>query len=961
MPFYFSNSGLNITRDRIKALMVFLRLNLSLNSFNIVPTNTKILIVSLIILLLDGLVSPTVTAQDPSLLENLLADMTVMEKVGQLFLVPFEGNNADSNSDINILITKYKVGGVVIQSSNGNFVNNDNTPKEIAMLTNKLQAQTSDNKNIPLFIAVDHEGDDLPFTRIRGGATSIPSPMSIGATWNMDNAQAIGRIVGQELSAMGINLLLGPVVDVLNNPHPTGRGDIGIRSFGGDPFWVGEMGQVYIQGVHEGSNNKIATVAKHFPGHGGSDRLPDNEVATVDKSLQGLRRIELVPFFEVTDLSRPGITDMMMSGHIRYRGFQGGFRQVTAPISFDEQSMTILLDLPEFRPWRKQGGLIISDALGVPAVQKYYDPTLQTFPHRRVAYEAFIAGNDILILSQFALNGMWSNQFENIKDTIEYFETEYEQNEAFAKRVDTSVTRILRLKLKLFPSLSPNAFLVDEEVALFVSGQGEQISQQIAQQSLTLLYPTPAEYSLRIQRPPDVNEKILIVSDTRQVKECYQVTCQPFETLSKNALKNIIIQLYGPDTTARVRPENITSITFSELKNVLVGTLAIADEIKETPSETSSSDNPDGDESEEISTHQKITTLIQEADWIIFAMLDLNTSRFPDSDALKLFLAQGLTSLYNKNLIVFAFNSPYYLDTTEVNKLTAYFALYSKTSPHLEVAVRTLFDKISPMGASPVNVEGIGYDLASILVADPILSFPVQVQSISPESLLPPVSVILRVGPILDHNGNIVPDGTPVEFDIMYTDKRIISIPPETTIEGVVETTIILTEPGTVELFTRSGQAKSHRPQIVSVAAPPNTPTPIPTATDTPSPIVSVTSVPTATVVITDETQEGMSRHVDGGDLFITMITIFMATIIGTNMWQHTYRTPSERTRLALVIFIGGTIAYLLYGLGWFRPEIWLMPESSITIQRMTLSGLVFAFGLIGSFLEYRVRRQIDS
>ncbi|MDL1873489.1 alpha/beta hydrolase, partial [Deltaproteobacteria bacterium PRO3] len=82
-----------------------------------------------------------------------------------------------------------------------------------------------------------------------------------------------------------------------------------------------------------------------LPGHGGSDRLPDNEVATVDKSLQELQRIELPPFFHVTaDLSNHpvypsddqlGMADALMSSHIRYRGFQGDIRQFTAPISFD--------------------------------------------------------------------------------------------------------------------------------------------------------------------------------------------------------------------------------------------------------------------------------------------------------------------------------------------------------------------------------------------------------------------------------------------------------------------------------------------------------------------------------------------------------------------------------------------------------------------------------------------------
>ncbi len=595
-----------------------------------------------------------VLAQQPDPATELLNSMSVAEKVGQLFLVPFVGKDVSPGSDIYVLLTEYKVGGVVLQTSNGNFSNTANAPQQITTLTNKLQAQTLANKNIPLFIAVDQEGDGWPYTRITGGVTAIPSAMSIGATWNPKNAQDVGKIVGQELSAMGINMLLGPVLDVLNNPRPTGRGDMGTRTFGGDPFWVGTMGRAYIQGVHEGSNNTIATVAKHFPGHGGSDRLPDNEVATVDKSLQELKRIELPPFFAVTVPGKPGTTDALMSSHIRYRGFQGDIRQFTAPISFDKTGMSTLLSLPQLVPWREQGGVIVSDALGVPAVRKHYDPTLQTFPHRRIARDAFLAGNDLLILAQFDLNSIWSQQFENIKDTLEFFQSEYQRDSEFATQVDASVMRILRLKLKLFPHPGPNAFVKDGDVALAVSGRGERVVNRIAQESLTLLYPPPAEYAARMPRPPAVNEKLLIVSDSRLVRACFEedASCQPFESLPYDAVEKIILKLYGPDTTNQIRPENITSISFAELKQVLVGSLARANE------------TPTAAESPEIRhTPAEITGLIQGADWIIFATLDLNVDRYPESDALTLVLAPGVNRLFATALVAFALNLPSCLDT----------------------------------------------------------------------------------------------------------------------------------------------------------------------------------------------------------------------------------------------------------------------------------------------------------
>ena len=66
----------------------------------------------------------------------------------------------------------------------------------------------------------------------------------------------------------------------------------------------------------------------------------------------------------------------------------------------------------------------ISDALGVLAVRKHYAPALDSFPHRRIAKEAFLAGNDVLSLVQFDLKSIWSDQFANIKDTIFFFRSE---------------------------------------------------------------------------------------------------------------------------------------------------------------------------------------------------------------------------------------------------------------------------------------------------------------------------------------------------------------------------------------------------------------------------------------------------------------------------------------------------------------------------------------------------------
>jgi len=188
--------------------------------------------------------TPRLSSAQGDPVAEMLARMTVEERVGQLFVVPFVGADAGDNSNIAELIVEYKVGGVVLLAANQNFTNDETTPGQVASLTNQLQTLTlahpgpSGAGPVPLIIAIDHEGDSWPYTRVTGGVTSLPSPMAVGATWDPESAEAVGEIVGRELSAMGINLLLGPSVDVLNDPRPTGRGDIGVRAFGGDPFWA---------------------------------------------------------------------------------------------------------------------------------------------------------------------------------------------------------------------------------------------------------------------------------------------------------------------------------------------------------------------------------------------------------------------------------------------------------------------------------------------------------------------------------------------------------------------------------------------------------------------------------------------------------------------------------------------------------------------------------------------------
>ncbi len=251
--------------------------------------------------------------QEQDLAAQLLADMSPEERVGQLFIVPLQGDEIDEEHQIRELIEKYHISGIMLLRQNDNFSKEPDTLSSIKILIQELQGihnfSLSPEENsafgdvepgvyVPLFISISQEGGEGSYATILESLSPLPSLMAIGASWNTDHAFIAGSSLGRELEAIGVNLYLGPSLDVLVEPSATDTSGLGVRSFGGDPYWVGEMGRSFISGIHEGSFNRIAAIAKHFPGLGSSDRPIEDEVATVRKSLEQLKQIELAPFFQ---------------------------------------------------------------------------------------------------------------------------------------------------------------------------------------------------------------------------------------------------------------------------------------------------------------------------------------------------------------------------------------------------------------------------------------------------------------------------------------------------------------------------------------------------------------------------------------------------------------------------------------------------------------------------------------
>ncbi|TFH36667.1 MAG: hypothetical protein E4G99_04410, partial [Anaerolineales bacterium] len=354
--------------------------------------------------------------------QDILDSMSPAERVGQLFIVAFDGDAIDKSDPIYDLITQRYISGVLLSSAHNNFSNGPNTLTNLLALSSSLQVAKYEasltstlpgdeeqdtpllQSYVPLFIGLEYEGGQHGTKEILNGISPLASNMAIGATWDKELAYLSGELLGSELEALGINLLLGPSLDVLEDPQITGSGDLGVRTFGGDPYWVSVMGSSFITGLKSGSAGRIAIVASHFPGLGGSDRPIQEEVATVRKSREELELFDLAPFFAVTAESEDGSgiqVDGLLTSHIRYQGFQGNIRATTRPISLDPQAFNLVMSLEPLAEWRLRGGISVSDSLGSRAIRLFRDPSGQSFNAHLVARDAFLAGNDLLYLENF--------------------------------------------------------------------------------------------------------------------------------------------------------------------------------------------------------------------------------------------------------------------------------------------------------------------------------------------------------------------------------------------------------------------------------------------------------------------------------------------------------------------------------------------------------------------------------
>ncbi len=893
-------------------------------------------------------------AQTTNVAESLLAAMTPAERIGQLFIVGFEGTDVSEESQIYDAITEYHVGGVVLLAENNNFAS-ENTIEQAQGMIQALQdaewrtssgdinletaASTAFPAYVPLFIGLKQIGNGFPEDQILSGLTPLPSQMAMGATWNVDYANDAGAILGEELNTMGINLYLGPNLDVLETASNAAAIALSVNAYGGDPFWVGEMGQAFISGIHTGSENRVLVVAQNFPGTGSSDRFPDSEVATVRKSIEQLKQIELAPYFAVTspEAEDAAQADALMVEHIRYQGFQGNIRETTRPISFDPSALQEIMALPEFAAWKEGGGILISDNLGSAAIRRFFDPNEINFEAPQVARNAFLAGNDILYLNDFVASGD-VDAYTTLVDTMSLFLQKYREDSAFAQRVDASVLKILNAKLKAY-----GAFEFSNVVKAFEStitiGQSQSVISQIAQSAVTSINPSTQELDAVLPSPPQRYEGIITFTDVRAVSQCQG--CPVTRIVDAKTFENALVNLYGPQAGNQILPGYLSSYSFSQLVDFL--------------------DNVENPANEFLSTN------LQEARWVVFNTLDVNPAQ-PGSYALQRVLEERPELLKDKKVIVFAMGLPTYLDSTDISKVTAYYALYSQMSPFLDVAARVLMQELVPPGALPISLSSVGYDLISMTAPDPDqvikLSLllpnedtgeePTETPSLTQTPESAPVNsfnvgdtITIKTGQIYDHNRNVVPDDTIVRFNFRISGEPEVTQQFETTTaDGVAYFNYLIEAAGNLEISAVSEPATQSEILQISISTDGSTTVfaYTPTPRNTPTPTVTMTPVPTETPTPTSIPEPVRNSFPTLGEWALGLIIMAVGAALTYFIGFYWWGTPRWALRSAMCSLIGGLLTYSYLNLGLEGTQYWIEQSGTAFVIEMIVVGLLMGW-----------------
>lgn len=355
--------------------------------------------------------SEGIEEHSPSVAERTLSQMTLEEKVAQLFFVTPEGLTGVGTATVAGTMTKdalarIPVGGIIY------FGKNLQSNQQVRdLLSGTYAFAQAAGAGVPPFLGVDEEGGPLVARVANSGlfdVTHFPNMAEIGATGDPEQAAYVGTTIGAYLKDIGFNVDFAPDADVLTNPQNTA---IGARSFSSDGAVAASMVAAEVEAMLA---TGVLPCVKHFPGHG--DTAGDSHTGAVyaTRTREQIESVEFAPFRAAIEAGCP----FVMVGHIETPNFAAD----GLPASLSPIMMTDVL-----RGQLGFTGVIVSDSFAMGAITQRYTPA-------DAAVRFFQAGGDMLLMPQ-NLAAAYTGVLDAVRAGM-----------LTAERLDESVLRVLAAK-----------------------------------------------------------------------------------------------------------------------------------------------------------------------------------------------------------------------------------------------------------------------------------------------------------------------------------------------------------------------------------------------------------------------------------------------------------------------------------------------------------------------------------
>lgn len=405
-------------------------------------------------------------------IQKIVENMSVMEKIGQLFFVI---GQSGSVKELTAFIKKYQPGGMMYRP--------DNAEK----LKDQLRA-VQDASTIPLFLSANLESGG---NGILTEGTWVGNPMQIAATDCTENAYYLGKIAGLEAARIGINMAFSPIVDIdYNFKNPITN----TRTFGSDQKRIIRMAQAQIDGFSE---SNIIPVIKHFPGDGVDER--DQHLLSSINSLSANEWMESYGTIYRQFIEKN--VSCIMVGHIYQPAWERKLSPTIRETELMPASCSKLLVNGLLRDTLGFNGLAITDA--TPMVG--YTTIM---PHRERLVASINAGIDMLLFNK------------NIDEDYEVIASAVKEGSIRMERLDEAVARILAVKMYhgLFTEVREET-VNSTPKSVIDRTEYQWVTKKIADESITLVKDREKHLPLTPQRYPRIRLVILGDSDDGGFKE----------------------------------------------------------------------------------------------------------------------------------------------------------------------------------------------------------------------------------------------------------------------------------------------------------------------------------------------------------------------------------------------------------------------------------------------------------